>query len=116
MLRKPFQRVGGERGGGVEAAADDQSEVAHDLEVGAGSPSIRIRMSAFTIPGRGFSLISIMLFSRSRPISRCIALTRARSGECSGVYSAAWVGSLYIDHFFSGIPSIARVSTAGTTL
>ena len=36
VLREPFQRVRGERGGGVEAAADDQAEVAQDLQVGGG--------------------------------------------------------------------------------
>ena len=36
ILRQPFQRVRGQRGGGVEAAADDQAEVAQDLHVGRG--------------------------------------------------------------------------------
>ncbi len=34
MLAEPFQRMRGERGGGVEPAADDQAEVAQDLHVG----------------------------------------------------------------------------------
>ena len=36
MLRKPFQRVRGQRGRGVEAATDDQPEVAQNLQVGSG--------------------------------------------------------------------------------
>ena len=36
MLRQPLQRVRGQRGGGVEAAADDEPEVAQDLQVGRG--------------------------------------------------------------------------------
>lgn len=38
MLRvlQPFQRVGGQGGGGVEATADDQPEVAEDLQLRCG--------------------------------------------------------------------------------
>ena len=61
---------------------------------GAGSPSMRNCSIALTRPGRGFSLISIMLLMMSMPISRCWALIFSRSGECSGVYTEACVGSL----------------------
>src|SRR6516165_1014251 len=36
MLREPFHRVGGQGGGGVEPTPDDQSKVAHDLEIRRG--------------------------------------------------------------------------------
>ncbi len=57
-----------------------------------------------------------MLLTMSSPISRCIAVTRSMSGECSGVYTAACTGSLYMFHFFNGMPSMANVKTAGTIL
>ena len=61
---------------------------------GAGSPSMRSCSSALTRPGRGFSRISIMVLTMSMPISPVHLVDLSRSGECSGVYTEACVGSL----------------------
>ena len=50
--------------------------------------------SALTRPGRGFSLISIIVVIMSMPICRFISATRGASGECSGVDTDACAGSL----------------------